>query len=312
MRAQASPVPKQDLGVGNTPLISFPKLARAFGGRVQIAAKAEWRNPGGSIKDRAALGMLRAAERAGLLTPGKIIMDATSGNTGIAYAWMGAKLGYRVRLAVPGNINAERKKILLAYGAELVLTDPLEGPDGAIRKARELNAENPELYFYPDQYNNPENWKAHYETTGPEIWEQTQGRVTHFVAGLGTSGTFRGIGTKLKELNPGVKLISVQPDSPLHGLEGLKHMDSAIVPGIYDPRLADRNLEIATEDAYGWVLRAAKDEGVLIGISGGANLAACFAVGQELFRDGRDAVLATVLPDGGERYLSERFWETAK
>ncbi|MDE2313630.1 MAG: cysteine synthase family protein [Elusimicrobia bacterium] len=312
MRAQARPVPEQDLGVGNTPLISFPKLARSFGGRVQIAAKAEWRNPGGSIKDRAALGMLRAAERSGLLAPGKIIMDATSGNTGIAYAWMGAKLGYKVRLAVPGNINAERKKILLAYGAELVLTDPLEGPDGAIRKARELYAENPELYFYPDQYNNPENWKAHYETTGPEIWEQTQGRVTHFVAGLGTSGTFRGAGTKLRELNPGVELISVQPDSPLHGLEGLKHMDSAIVPGIYDPRLADRNLEIATEDAYEWVLRAAKDEGVLIGVSGGANLAACFAVGQELFRDGRDAVLATVLPDGGERYLSERFWEAAK
>ncbi|HVA65571.1 MAG TPA: cysteine synthase family protein [Elusimicrobiota bacterium] len=312
MRAQASPTTEQNLGVGNTPLISFPKLARSLGDRVEIVAKAEWHNPGGSIKDRPALRMLRQAERDGRLSPGKIIMDATSGNTGIAYAWMGAKLGYKVRLAVPGNINVERKKILLAYGAELILTDPLEGPDGAIHKAQELNAANPELYFYPDQYNNPENWKAHHKTTGPEIWEQTQGRVTHFIAGLGTSGTFRGAGARLKELSPGVKLISVQPDSPLHGLEGLKHMDSAIVPGIYDPRQADQNLEIATEEAYEWVLRAAKEEGVLIGISGGANLAACFKVGQKLFQDGQDAVVATVLPDGGERYLSERFWEQAK
>src|SRR5689334_20497197 len=222
--------------VGNTPLIKLKRLSEQFG--VEIYGKAEWYNPGGSVKDRPALNMILDGERAGRLTPGKIILDATSGNTGIAYAWIGASRGYKVKLALPQNASEERKRILSSYGAELVLTSPFEGSDGAIREARRLYAENPDLYFYPDQYNNPANWQAHYETTGPEIYEQTEGRITHFIAGLGTSGTFVGTSRKLRELNPQIKLISMQPDSPFHGLEGMKHMASAIVPGIYDSTIA--------------------------------------------------------------------------
>lgn len=297
------------LKVGDTPLIPIRRLVKDISEQVRIFAKAEWFNPGGSVKDRPAVRMIQEAERSGALRPGKIILDATSGNTGIAYAWIGSQLGYQVRLAVPGTINPDRKRVLLAYGAELIVTDALEGSDGAIREARELYRRDPDLYFYPDQYNNPENWKAHYETTGVEIWEQTSGQATHFVAGLGTSGTFRGTGTRLKGFNPGIKLISVQPDSPLHGLEGLKHMETAIVPGIYDPNLADENLFISTEEAQAIVVRMAKEEGVLIGVSGGANLAACLKLGRRLFDEGVSATIVTILPDSGERYLGERFWE---
>ena len=256
--------------------------------------------------------MIREAERKGLLKPGKIILDATSGNTGIAYAWMGTRLGYKVKLAVPASINPERKKVLLAYGVELIITDPLQGSDGAIQKAREIYEKEPEPYFYPDQYNNPENWKAHYETTGKEIWEQTEGKITHLVVGLGTSGTFRGTGLRLKELSPAVELISVQPDSPLHGLEGLKHMETSIVPGIYDPHLADKTVFISTEEAQGTAIRTAEEEGILVGPSGGANLAACIRVGRKLFEERKQATLVTILPDSGERYLSERFWENGR
>lgn len=297
------------LKVGDTPLIPIKRLGEGISSRVRILAKAEWFNPGGSVKDRPAVRMIQEAERSGALQPGKIILDATSGNTGIAYAWIGAQLGYQVKLAVPGTINQDRKRVLLAYGAELIVTDQLEGSDGAIRRARELYRQDPDLYFYPDQYNNPENWKAHYETTGVEIWKQTNGQVTHFVAGLGTSGTFRGTGTRLKEFRPGIKLISVQPDSPLHGLEGLKHMETAIVPGIYDPNLADENLFISTEEAQAIVVRMAKEEGILVGVSGGANLAACLNLGRRLFDEGVSATIVTILPDSGERYLGERFWE---
>lgn len=297
------------LGVGDTPLIPLRRLTRGISERIQIFAKLEWFNPGGSVKDRPAIRMIREAERSGLLKPGKVILDATSGNTGIAYAWIGAKLGYKVRLAVAGNINTERKKVLLAYGADLIFTDPLEGSDGAIRKAREMYQQSPELYFYADQYNNEENWKAHYETTGQEIWDETEGTVTHFIAGLGTSGTFRGTGTRLRDFNHGIKLISVQPNSPLHGLEGLKHMETSIVPGIYDPDLADENLFISTEEAQDLVIRAAREEGLLIGVSGGANTAASLRIGGHLYEAGEKAVLVTVIPDSGERYLSERFWE---
>lgn len=311
--AEAAARPGTDLllGVGHTPLLPLRRLAGKMSERVRVLCKAEWFNPGGSVKDRPAARMILEGLKTGALSPGKVLLDATSGNTGIAYAWIALRLGYRVRLAVSGNINPERKKVLSAYGAELIVTDPLEGSDGAIRKARELYGEDPGLYFYPDQYNNPENWRAHYETTGLEIWEQTEGSVTHFVAGLGTSGTFRGTGRRLRGFNPRIRLVSVQPDSPLHGLEGLKHMETAIVPGIYDPGLADANLGVATEEAQAMVLRAAREEGLLVGPSGGANLAASLRLGVELFEKGQEAVIVTVLPDGGERYLGERFWEAA-
>ena len=290
--------------VGNTPLLRLRNIASGAGG-VEILAKAEWFNPGGSVKDRPALNMILDGERAGLLTPDKIILDATSGNTGIAYAWIGASRGYRVRLALPQNASEERKRILRTYGAELVLTSPLEGSDGAIREARRLYAENPDLYFYPDQYNNPANWKAHYETTALEIWQQTGGRITHFVAGLGTSGTFVGASRRLKELNPAIKCISFQPDSPFHGLEGLKHMATAIVPGIYDAGLADENYEIATETAHEYARRLGKQEGLLAGISAGAALACALKVARTI----ESGVIVTVFPDGGDKYLSERFWD---
>ncbi len=288
--------------VGNTPLIRLRKIERDLPG-VELYAKAEWKNPGGSVKDRPALRMIQEGLASGELTPGKRILDATSGNTGIAYAMMGAAIGYTVTLCVPENVTPERKRILRAYGADLVFTNPLEGSDGAIRTAQRMNAENPGKYFYADQYNNPFNTQSHYDTTGPEIIQQTSGRLTHFVAGLGTSGTFIGAGRRLREYNKAIALVSVQPDSPLHGLEGLKHMESAIVPGIYDPALADEDVRAGTEEAYEMTRRLAQEEGLLVGISSGANLAGALKVAR------RDAVMVVVFCDGGERYLSERFWE---
>lgn len=297
----------QSLSVGNTPLIPIRRLASPFPG-VRIFAKAEWANPGGSIKDRPALRMVIEGRRTGRFRTEDTLLDSTSGNTGIAYAWLGARLGFKVRLAVPGNINPERKRILLAYGAELDLTSPLEGSDGAIRHARDLFQAAPESFFFPDQYNNPENWRAHYHGTGPEIWEQTEGEITHFVAGLGTSGTFRGVVLSLRERCPALRAVSVQPDSALHGLEGLKHMGTSLLPGIYDPSLSDEELLIGTEEAQALVRRAAREEGLLIGNSGGANLAASLRVAEGLHRAGRRGVVVTVFPDSGERYLGERFW----
>jgi cysteine synthase B len=290
--------------VGNTPLVRLRRIERDAPG-VELYAKAEWQNPGGSVKDRAALRMIVEGERSGALVRGLTILDATSGNTGIAYAMIGAARGYRVKLCLPANATPERLRMLRAYGAEVVLTDPLDGSDGAIREARRLYAATPDAYFYPDQYNNEANWRAHYETTAPEILAQTGGRLTHFVAGLGTSGTFVGVGRRLRETSPHVRLVSVQPDSPLHGLEGLKHMDSAIVPGIYDPTLADDDVRVSTEEAYGLVRRLATEEGLLAGVSSGAALAASLRVA----RDAGHAVVVTVFPDGGGRYLSERFWD---
>jgi len=288
--------------VGDTPLIRLRKIERDIPG-VELYAKAEWKNPGGSVKDRPALRMIQEGIASGQLTPGKPILDATSGNTGIAYAMMGAAMGYTVTLCVPENVTPERKRILRAYGAELVFTDPLEGSDGAIRTAQQMNDAEPGKYFYADQYNNPFNWRSHYDTTGPEILRQVGARLTHFVAGLGTSGTFIGVGRRLREFKRDVVLASVQPDSPLHGLEGLKHMESAIVPGIYDPALADEDVRVGTEESYEMTRRLAQEEGLLVGISSGANLAGALKVAR------KDAVIVVVFCDGGERYLSERFWE---
>jgi cysteine synthase B len=271
---------------------------------VQVFAKAEWYNPGGSVKDRAAMNMILDGERRGALTRDKILIDATSGNTGIAYAMIAAERGYKCKIAIPKNASPERKANLLAYGVELVLTDPTEGTDGAQRHVKGIVDANPEKYFYPDQYNNDANWRAHYETTALEIWRQTNGRVTHFVAGLGTSGTFMGVTRRLKELNPAIRCISMQPDGPLHGLEGLKHMESAIVPGIYDPKVADAQIEVATEDAHRLVLRLAREEGYLVGVSSGANVAAAMRIASEL----REGVVVTVLCDSAAKYLSEEFW----
>lgn len=289
--------------IGNTPLVRLGRIDSEVPG-VAIYGKAEWLNPGGSVKDRAALAMIREGERTGQLADGRILLDATSGNTGIAYAMIAASRGFRVRLCLPANANIERRRILAIYGAEVVLTDPSEGSDGAIRAARQLYAENPDRYFYPDQYNNPHNWLAHYETTGPEIWSQTNGEVTHFVATLGTTGTFTGVGRRLRELDPAVRLVSVEPDSPFHGLEGMKHLDSAIVPGIHDPGLADERAEVSTESAYEMARRLAREEGVFVGVSAGAAVASAL----DLARRIRHGVVVTVLCDGGLRYLSERFW----
>jgi len=289
--------------IGNTPLIRLSSFEADLR-NVELYAKAEWRNPGGSVKDRAAARMILDGERSGALTRDRIILDATSGNTGIAYAMIGAARGYRVRLCVPENVTPERKRILKAFGADVVYTDPMQGSDGAIIRVKQMYAESPDLYFYPDQYNNAGNWRAHYDTTGPEILEQTGGRLTHFVAGLGTSGTFVGVGRRLREVNPAIRLISVQPDSPLHGLEGLKHMETAIVPGIYDPTLADQDLGVSTEEAFELTRRLAR-EGVFVGISSGANLAGALRVA----RSTSDAVVVVVCCDGGEKYLSERLWD---
>jgi cysteine synthase B len=313
--------------IGNTPLIRLARMEREVPG-VTLFAKAEWQNPGGSVKDRAARRMVCEGLRTQQLTRDRRILDATSGNTGIAYAMIGAALGYGVTLCVPENVTPERKRILRTYGAELIFTSPLEGSDGAIREAKRRYAESPDRYFYPDQYNNEFNWRAHYDSTAPEIWEQTQGSVTHFVAGLGTSGTFVGTARRLRELSDSIVTASVQPDSPFHGLEGLKHMESAIVPGIYDDTIADHDLRVPTEAAHEMTRRLAKEEGLLVGISSGAALAAAI----ELLRAGlkprhyTDAgggntdsgsggasapptTMVIVFPDGGDRYLSESFWE---
>lgn len=297
--------------IGNTPLLRFDAasaadqlLGRRVSSGVNLLAKAEWYNPGGSIKDRAALSIIRAAERQGTLRPGMTLLDATSGNTGIAYAMLGAARGYRVRLAVPENVSPERLAILRAYGAELLLTDPMDGSDGAILEARRVAAADPAVY-YADQYNNPANWQAHYRTTANEIWRQTDGRVTHFVAGVGTSGTFVGTTRRLRELNPEILCYSAQPDSPFNGLEGWKHMPTAIVPGIYDDTLADGELTARTEDAYATARYLARREGILVGVSAAANVHAALRVAAEL----DEGVVVTVLPDSGYKYLSERFWQ---
>lgn len=285
--------------IGNTPLLKVGQW-----GEVEIYAKAEWLNPGGSVKDRAALWMIEDGERTGQLTKDKIILDATSGNTGIGYALIGAVKGYEVMLVMPENASEERKKILRAYGAQMRFTDPLEGSDGAIVEARRLYQENPDRYFYPDQYNNPANPRAHYETTGPEIIRQTQGRVTHFVAGMGTAGTIMGVGQRLKEYKANIKVIGVEPDSGFHGIEGLKHMETAIVPGIYSEDLLDGKIQVSTEEAYEMVRRLAREKGLLVGQSSGAAMAAALEVARKIKR----GVIVTIFADSGSRYLSTSLW----
>ena len=290
--------------IGNTPLVSLSRLEREFPG-VRLYAKAEWCNPGGSVKDRAAASIIADAEASGRLCPGVALLDATSGNTGIAYAMICAALGYRTRLCVPKNVGTIRQRILVAYGAELVLTDPTKSTDGAIQEAIRLYEESPDTYFYPDQYSNDANWLAHYHTTAPEILRQTEGEVTHFVAGLGTTGTFRGTGTRLKEERNMIKLISFQPDSPMNGLEGLKHLPTAIVPKIYRDDLADENFWVRTEEAQAMVKRLAREEGLLVGPSAGAAVACALQVARDL----RDGCVVTILPDNAFKYLDFRFWD---
>ncbi len=306
----AVPRPGQSLieRIGNTPLLRFDSLTAHLPG-VTLLGKAEWHNPGGSVKDRAAANIVAEGRRSGKFAAGKTLLDATSGNTGIAYAMLGAAEGFPVTLCMPQNVSAERKSILAAYGANIVYTDPGDGSDGAIRAARELAARYPDLYFYADQYSNDANWLAHYQGTANEIWQQTEGRITHFVAMLGTSGTFMGTARRLKELNPSICCISLQPDSAFHGIEGAKHMASAIVPKIYDPLLADENLEIATEDAYAMCRRIGRESGLLLGISAAAGIFASLKISEQLeLEKGQDAVVVTILCDSGEKYLSERFW----
>ena len=293
--------------IGNTPLLRLAKLDAEFPG-IEIHAKAEFFNPGGSVKDRAALNMIQDGERTGRLTHGKVLLDATSWNTGIAYAMIGAIKGYKVKLCLPANASHERKQILKAYGAEMLFSDPGEGSDGAIRLCREVYEQNPDAYFYPDQYNNPANWQAHYHGTAVELLEQTGGAITHFVACMGTSGTFMGNSRRLKHELPGIQCISAQPSSGFHGLEGLKHMPTAIVPGIYDPTIADENLWIETEDAYRMTRWLGKHEGVLAGMSSGANVHAARMVARKLAAEGRSGLIVTVLCDGATKYLSEPFW----
>jgi len=294
--------------VGHTPLVRLERLSAHLPG-IQILGKAEWANPGGSVKDRAASAIVADAQRRGLLTDTRGLLDATSGNTGIAYAMLGAALGFRVTLCMPSNVSPERKRYLAAYGAEVLWTDPANGSDGAIRKAREISDAEPDKYYYADQYSNDENWKAHYRTTANEIWHQTEGQVTHFLAGLGTSGTFMGTTRRLKELNPAIRCISMQPDSPFNGLEGLKHMATAIVPQIYDPSLADANIDMPTETAYDMVKNLARNQGLLVGISAAAAVAASLQIGEQEVRAGREAVIVTILCDSAEKYMSERFWQ---
>jgi cysteine synthase B len=293
--------------IGNTPLLRLANIARQVP-HVEILGKAEWFNPGGSVKDRAASNIVSEARQSGKFGPGKILLDSTSGNTGIAYAMLGAAQGFPVTLCMPENVSIERKRILQAYGANVIYTDPADGSDGAIRYARELYAGSPEKYFYADQYSNDANWRAHYLTTAREIWDQTQGRVTHFVSMLGTSGTFVGTTRRLKELNPQVRCISLQPDSSFHGIEGAKHMATAIVPKIYDASLADEDLAISTEASYSMVKRIAREEGLLVGISAAAAVVGCLQVAETLKKN-QPAVIVTILCDSGDKYLSERFWD---
>lgn len=307
MSAAAPPLVETDLlhRIGNTPLVEVRLASRE---KVPVFAKAEFFNPGGSVKDRAALNMISRGEETGQLVQGKVLLDSTSGNTGIAYAMICSAKRYQVKLCLPANASPERKQILKAYGAELVLTRAAEGSDGAIRVCRRIYQEDPELYFYPDQYSNPANWQAHYETTGPEIIDQTDGKVTHFVAALGTTGTFTGVSRRLRRELPEVMCISVQPASPLHGLEGAKHMPSSIKPAIYDPDLADENLWVETEDAYAMARRLAREEGLLVGISAAANVLAASRIADRLAAMHRSGLVTTVLCDGGQKYLSESFW----
>jgi cysteine synthase B len=292
--------------IGNTPLLPLDTLTRNLPS-VKLLGKAEWHNPGGSVKDRTAASIVDAARRTGKLGPGKILLDSTSGNTGIAYAMLGAALGFPVTLCVPENVSPERKRILQAYGANIIYTDPAEGSDGAIKIARQYAERHPDLYFYADQYSNEANWRAHYETTANEIWQQTEGRITHFVAMLGTTGTFVGATRRLKELNPKIRCISLQPDSAFHGIEGAKHLPSAMVPRIYDSSLADQNLEIVTEDAHAMARRLAREQGLLVGVSSAAALVGCLRIAGRLKID-QPATIVTILCDSGEKYLSERFW----
>lgn len=292
--------------IGNTPLLPLDALTRDLPG-VELLGKAEWHNPGGSVKDRTAASIVAAARCAGKLGPGKILLDSTSGNTGIAYSMLGAALGFPVTLCVPENVSTERKRILQAYGANIIYTDPAEGSDGAIKIARQYAERHPDLYFYADQYSNDANWRAHYETTANEIWQQTEGHITHFVAVLGTTGTFVGATRRLKELNPKIRCISLQPDSAFHGIEGAKHLPSAIVPRIYDASLADQNLEIVTEDAHAMARRMAREQGLLVGVSSAAAVVGCLRIAGRLKID-QPATIVTILCDSGEKYLSERFW----
>ncbi len=295
--------------IGETPLLRLDKIVDDLPG-IEIYGKAEYFNPGGSVKDRPAMSMILAGENSGALDRTKIIIDATSGNTGIAYAMIGAALGYPVKLCLPSNASMERKRILQAYGAEIVYTDPAQGSDGAIRKVREIVASEPHRYFYPDQYNNPANWQAHFHTTAPEIMRQTERRITHFLAALGTSGTFVGATRRFRQDLPHVECISAQPATGFHGLEGLKHMPTSIVPGIYDAALASENLWLETEDGYRMVKRLAREEGVLVGISAGANVSAALALGRRLHAQGKKAVIVTILCDSADKYLSEHFWDS--
>ncbi len=294
--------------VGNTPLVRFERLTAHLPG-IQILGKAEWANPGGSVKDRAASAIVADAQRRGLLSPTQGLLDATSGNTGIAYAMFGAALGFPVTLCMPSNVSPERKRYLAAYGANVIWTNPADGSDGAIRKARELVAAEPDRYFYADQYSNDENWRAHYRTTANEIWAQTEGQITHFVAGLGTSGTFMGTTRRLRELNLKIRCISMQPDSPFNGLEGLKHMATAIVPRIYDPTLADANIDMSTEATYKMARDLGRKHGILVGISSAAAVAASLQVAEQEAAAGREAVIVTILCDSAEKYMSDRFWQ---
>ena len=293
--------------IGNTPLLRLERITRDLPG-IQILGKAEWLNPGGSVKDRAASNIVATARASGKFAPDQTLLDSTSGNTGIAYAMIGAAEGFPVTLCMPENVSIERKRILHAYGATIIYTDPNDGSDGAIRVARDLFAKQPSRYFYADQYSNDANWQAHYHGTANEIWQQTQGRITHFVSMMGTSGTFMGTTRRLKELNPRVQCISLQPDSPFHGIEGAKHMASALVPKIYDPKLADLDLGISTEESYAMAIRLAREEGLLVGISAAAAVVGCLQVARAL-KPGEPAIFATILCDSGDKYLSERFWE---
>jgi cysteine synthase B len=314
MRIEA---PQIDLGcslpslagrIGNTPLIRLDRIVGGLPG-ITLLGKAEWANPGGSVKDRAASAMVRDAIQRRKLVPGKTLLDATSGNNGISLAMLGAALGFPVQLTVPSSISPERKRIFAAFGARVEWTDPAEGSDGAIRRAREMAGNDPDRFCYLDQYSNDANWQAHYQTTGPEIWEQTAGQVTHFVAGVGSSGTFMGTARRLKELCPALQAISLLPNSPAHGIKGLRHMGSSIVPAIYDPRLADRTLEIGVEEARAMATQLAREEGLLVGLSAAAAVAACAGIAREEAAAGRGAVLVTVLPDAADSSLSKRLWK---
>ncbi|MFZ1135091.1 MAG: PLP-dependent cysteine synthase family protein [Candidatus Korobacteraceae bacterium] len=292
--------------IGNTPLVRLERISADLP-RAEVYGKAEWTNPGGSVKDRAASGIVQEAFRSGKMSGGKRLLDSTSGNTGIAYAMLGAACNFGVTLCVPANVSVERKRILQAYGAEIIYTDPGEGSDGAILRAQEMVAQHPSRYFYADQYSNDANWLAHYHGTGNEIWEQTHGRVTHFVTVLGTTGTFMGTTRRLKELNPAIQSVSLQPDSPFHGIEGAKYMPTSIVPKIYDPALADRNLEISTEACYSMARRLAREEGLLVGTSSAASLVGALRVARQ--SELEHSVVVCIFCDGADKYLSERFWD---